>query len=294
MVALDAGGTKLLGGLVTEAGEILARDQRPTPRVDGRSDSGFVALQGLAASLVEQAAGLGHQVRGVGLGIAEYVSGDQLTSAEVFDWDRQPAEILAALVDGPVSVETDVRSAAIAEAASRAPHPGCLLYISWGTGLSSTVVIDGRCHEGRRGEALALGEWLVHPDVDRSWTGNLEQFASGHGMGARFASATGRPATGADVAAAAAAGDPAAEGVLASAARALAAALASLVQVLDPDLVVLGGGIGVNGGRLPDLVAEALPTWLHRPDPPRVERSIAGADAGLLGAAVVGWQKLRR
>ena len=115
VLALDAGGTKLLGGLVTRSGEIVARTQRPTPRTSAGCDPGLVELTDLAGSLAVAASQQGHRIRGAGLGIAEYVSGDRLTSAEVFSWDRQPTELLAGHANGRVAVETDVRCAAMAE-----------------------------------------------------------------------------------------------------------------------------------------------------------------------------------
>jgi glucokinase len=293
VVAVDAGGTKLLGGLVTSEGEVVAREQRPTPRSAEGCDPGLSELVGLARSLADTATRDGHVVRGTGIGIAEYVKSDRLTSAEVFAWDRQPVDLLADLADGPVCVDGDVRCAALAEVRRRPGlERGCLAYVSWGTGLSSALVVDGVCLEGRRGEALALGEWPVHPAVDATWPGNLEQFASGRGIGERFGTEA-RPATGAEAAAAADAGDERALAVVTSAARAVAGAVAAVVQLVDPDLVVLGGGVGTGPGRLPDLVAEAVPAFLHRPGPPPVERALAGADAGLVGAGLVGWRGVR-
>jgi glucokinase len=280
----------LLGGLVNAEGAIVAREQRPTPRSSEGCDPGLAELGDLARSLAAAATGRGHVIRGTGVGMAEYVKANRLTSAEVFAWHRQPVEELAGISDGPVWVDSDVRCAARADVRARqeAGH-GCVVYISWGTGLSSTLVVDGTCLEGRRGEALALGEWPVHPTIDASWTGNLEQYSSGRGIGERFSTGAGRAATGAEAAAAADDGDEVAVAVVTSAVRALASAIAAVVQVVDPELVVLGGGIGAGPGRLPDLVAETVPTLLHRPSPPQVVRSVAGPDAGLVGAGLVGW-----
>lgn len=298
VVALDAGGTKLLGGLVTADGEVLDRDQVPTPRVGGRCDPGLRELHALAGRLAALATARGHRVRGVGLGMAEYVHDGQLTSAEVFAWDDQPGELLDDLLGRPgtasVAVEADVRCAALAEARARGlGSRGSMLYLSWGTGLSSTLVLDGQCLTGSRGEALALGEWPVETWVDPGWTGNLERFASGLGMGERYEARTGAVASGADVARLAGAGDPDAELVVTTAAEAVARAVASLVQVLDPGVVVLGGGVGAGAGTLPRLVRDVVLTLLARPKPPAVEPARAGPDAGLLGAGLVAWQGAR-
>jgi glucokinase len=288
-LALDAGGTKLLGGLVTRDGTVLARDQVPTPRAGDRCDPDLSALRAQASRLRDLAGRDGHRVTAVGLGIAEYVRDGALTSAEVFSWSVQPWDLLSGL-GGPVAVEADVRCAALAEASARgAAGKGSLLYLSWGTGLSSALVLDGRCVAGRRGEALALGEWPVPAAVDPGWHGNLERYASGLAMAERYAASTGRAVTGAEVARRARAGESDADAVVASAAAAVAHAVAALVLVLDPDLVVLGGGVG-TGDELLARVRTTLAGLLTRPGAPEVEAALAGSDAGLLGAAQVAWQ----
>ena len=290
--ALDAGGTKLLGGLLTRDGEVLDRDQVATPRASGGCDPDLTMLCALASRLGRRAAASGLSVRGVGLGIAEYVRDGLVTSAEVFDWRAQPRDLLSPLVDdGVVGVDADVRCAAAAEAAvRREAERDSMLYVSWGTGLSSTLVIDGSCVAGTRGEALALGEWSVDRRVDPTWTGNLERFASGLGVAERYAARTTRAATGAELDRLAEEGDADARLVLESAADAVAQAVAAMVLVLDPAVVVLGGGVGTGAGILPTRVRAALPLMLARPDAPPVEPARAGADAGLVGAGLLAWQ----
>ena len=98
VVAIDAGGTKLLGGLVHADGAVLATEEVATPRTPEGCDPGLRALAGLAGRLASSAAAGGHRVTGVGLGFPEYVRDGKVTSAEVFAWDRQPAEVLADVV----------------------------------------------------------------------------------------------------------------------------------------------------------------------------------------------------
>jgi glucokinase len=294
-VGLDVGGTKLLGGLVDASGEVLVRREVPTPRSPRGCDPGLVALSSLARELRRDAESAGHAVRAVGLGFAEYVAGDRLTSSEVFAWDRQPAALVAQIWSGvPVVVDADVRCAARAESRRRAlPSTGSMLYVSWGTGLSSTLVLGDTCLAGSRGEALALGEWGVAAAVDPSWPGNLESYASGRALGLRYETATSSAATGAEVEARSERGDEVAARIIASAASALARALRDCVLLLDPDVVVLGGGIGTSAGPLPTLVGDALPGLLRRPRPPRVEPALAGAEAGLVGAGLSAWRAAR-
>lgn len=288
-LAIDAGGTKLLGGLVGRDRTILHEEEVATPRSPAGVDPGLRELARLATGLAAVARERRYDVRAVGLGFPEYVGDDAATSSEVFAWDRQPAEVLGEIVPGvPVAVEADVRCAAVAEASARGLGTGSsLFYVSWGTGLSTTYVLDGRPVAGHRGEALAFGEWPVPAAVDPSWSGNLEQYAAGLSLGRRYTSLTGTDADGRGVIARADDGDPVALEVVETAAGALARAVAQVVQLLDPQVVVLGGGLGTSGTRLPRRVVELLPTLLHRPDPPPVQPAVAGACAGLVGAALV-------
>ena len=118
VLAIDAGGTKLLGGLVTRQGEVLHTEEVPTPATATGSDPGLRELTALARRVADTADEHGRIV-GVGLGFPEYVRGGRVTSTEVFAWDRQPADLLGEVVPGvPVVVEADVRCAAVAEAAA--------------------------------------------------------------------------------------------------------------------------------------------------------------------------------
>ena len=293
VLAVDAGGTKYLGGVVDRAGNVSYEREVPTPRSGGRGDPDLATLRDLFDVLREQAVEDGRHVCGLGVGVPEYVGDGRLTSAEVLAWSTQPTDLLGVDFPGvPVLVEADVRCAAYAEARTGWPESHTLLYVSWGTGLSSTLVVDGRCVAGHRGEAIALGELGVVAAVDPNWKGNLEDFASGLGLGARFAERTGRPATGRAVADLAGHGDPDARLVLESAARAVGHALRDCTSLLDPAVIVLGGGIGSGGGELPRLVAELLPALLTRPEPPTVVPARLGARAGLLGAGLLGWERV--
>jgi glucokinase len=230
----------------------------------------------------------------LGLGIAEFVRDGELTSAEVFAWRVQPRDLLAdAAGGGVVAVEADVRCAATAEAAvRRTGDSDPMLYVSWGTGLSCTLVVAGRCLAGNRGEALALGAWPVDARVDPAWVGNLEGYASGLGIAARYAAHTSRVVPGAEVARRAGDDDVDARFVVESAAEAVARAVAALVLVVDPAVVVLGGGVGMGTGPLSERVQQSVPGMLARPAAPPVEQARAGADAGMVGAGLVAWRAL--
>ena len=188
VLAVDVGGTSISAGMVTATGEVLWSVEATTVHTDRGREPGLQQLAGLVRQLRQEAAASSRTVRAVTLGFPEYVSRDCLTSREVIAWDRQPAEVLDDdLDDVPLFVESDVRCAALAEARVAAADEHVLFYVSWGSGISSALVINGVCRAGRRGEAIALGEFDVPAATDPTWTANLEQFASGVGIARRYA-----------------------------------------------------------------------------------------------------------
>ncbi|MGW5360541.1 ROK family protein [Actinopolymorpha pittospori] len=257
VLALDIGGTKLAGGLVDAGGRIRFQVEHPTPRTsDDLGDPGLAGTLALAAHLRAAAAERGWQVRAVGAGFPEYVDASgRLTSREVLAWTEQPADLLG----DPCAIESDVRCGALAEwrLGAGAGLPG-LFYVSIGTGLSSTLIADGQLVRGVRGEAIALGE-LPHVD------GNLEAYASGAGVAARG---------GTDA--------------LESAGNTLGTVLAgTIVPLLDPPLIVLGGGLGTAETPYWTALNEAYDQLTgRRPNPPPVVRAKLGSHAGLIGAAL--------
>ncbi|GAA3829589.1 ROK family protein [Streptomyces chiangmaiensis] len=303
VVALDIGGTTLAAGLVAADGIVLHSAAHPAVRGDGGRDPGLAGTVAVAREMTEAAATLGAPVVAIGAGFPEYVADSgRLTSREVLDWAVQPARLLAPLAPGrPVTVESDVRCGALAEARLGAGRGlGSFLYVSLGTGLSAAFVQNGQVWAGRRGEALALGAWEVPASVDPDFsaapsggrTPTLEEYVSGAGIAARYASATGAPVTGArEVASRAAAGDGTAAAVLTSAGRALGTVLAWAVALLDPDAVLLGGGLGTAGGLLHDTAQDTYAAHHARPDPPPVRRALLGDRSGLLGAALAVWER---
>jgi glucokinase len=287
-VGLDVGGTKIAGGLVRlPAGEVIDRRRAPTRDAEG-------AL----ADVVEMARDLAGQVppgglfAGVGLGMPELVDLDgRLTSGVTIDWrGASLAERFAEV--GPVWVEADVRAAALAEARFGAGRGRRLfVYVTVGTGISHTLVQDGRPYAGARGNALVLasGPTSVRCPGCGTWARMvLEEVASGPGLVAAYNA--GRPAPverAEDVLAAAEQGEPGAALVVRDAAEALGGAVGWLVNVLDPEAVVVGGGLGLAGGLYWAALLDSARrhVWAEAARGLPVVRAELGADAGLIGAA---------
>lgn len=292
VVALDVGGSTVRGALVNQAGTVVAEHTLGT----GDRDPGLCAARQVAERLVGVAAERELAVRALGAGFPEYVDRDgRLTASEVLDWEEQPMTLLADLAP-VVAVESDVRCGALGELHAPGSTLRDFAYISLGTGLSHTMVCDGVIRPGVRGEGIALGELPVHPDAGAGWSGSLESFASGAAIARRYADRTGAslPVGARSVVALASAGDQNAADVLTSAGSAIGYALAQLVWLLDPGVVVIGGGLGAADTLLHEAMrAQYGQLLVRRPNPPPIVTGALGATAGLLGAAHLAWSVVR-
>ena len=214
-VGIDVGATKVAAGLVdTVSGEVLDRRRVASAR-DGRTVLNECVR--LAEELHRPA------VQRLGVALCELVRRDgTIASAVTVDWTG--IEVAFAFSHlGPVVVESDVRAAALAEARFGAGRGrDSMLFVNVGSGISHTMVIDGRPLTGARGNAIVTGA----PPV--------EAWSSGLGL-ARVAGVS----TAEEVL-----GDPHYDDIVAQAASRLGQTLAMLVNALDPALVVIAGGLG--------------------------------------------------
>jgi glucokinase len=193
----------------------------------------------------------------------------------------------------PVVIEADVRAAALGEAELGAGRElRSFVYVTVGTGISACLVHSGFPYTGARGLAgsFASGRLLIGADHGELVAGPpLEQFAGGPALASRLAArdSTFKEAA-PEVLALAEAGHPAARAVVDSASGALGAAIAQLVNTLDPEAVVIGGGLGLAGGRYRAKLEESLRDHIysdcHR-DIPLLDATLGG-DAGWIGAAL--------
>jgi glucokinase len=229
-VGIDVGGTKTLVALVdVDTGEVLATSRVPTDAPAG----GAAVLDRCVALTRELCSSAGSPAASIGIALCEMVDLDgRPTTAATVDW--LGLDVDAAFDDlGTVTIESDVRAAAIAESRfGAAASVGQFVYVTVGTGVAHTLVLDGVPHRGVRGNAILLG---IPP---------VERVASGPAIAAGAGAASSEAAF----------ADPAAAGVIAEAARHLGVALAWLGNALDPELIVVGGGLGIR----PDFLAAAI------------------------------------
>jgi glucokinase len=283
-IGVDVGGTKVRVGLVDDLGTVHLLAEAST-RSESRADPGLRTCLALTQQVADRAAEQGLMITGVGVGMPEYVHRNLVQSELVIGWTTQPAELFAKIA--PVTVESDVRCGALAETRLGAGRAcDSMLYVSVGSGISCSIVFGGTVWSGYRGEALALGEFPIDRTLDDDGAANLEDFASGTAIAARYQRATGQPVDGArEVIARAESQDQQARIVVETATKALGCALAWAVDIVDPELVVLGGGLGSSGGWWMQQVRAHYLTR-SRPAAPNLKPAALGADSGVVGAAM--------
>jgi glucokinase len=297
VAGLDVGGTKTLAVATGAAGAIVATVRRPT-----ESGSREKVLRSTTEALVELGEAAGCGVNGfaaVGVGIPGLVdvNAGTVRYAVNLGLGSSPlalAERLGASAGAPVVVDNDVNVAAIGAAAAL----GCrdLAYLSVGTGIAAGLLLGGRLRRGSRGAAGEIGHLPVDPDgptCDCGQRGCLEAVASGPALARRWPPGHGAESVSTALLDAAAAGDGSAIAVRDQVAGHLADAVAMLAQTVDPDLVVLGGGVAEAGDPLLDAVVHALAERADRSPvvaalelTGRVALVPDGVPVGALGAAL--------
>lgn len=294
VIGLDVGGTKIAGGVVAcPSGQVLKRRSVAT-RPERGGDVVLDAVTAVAEELAAEAARDGRTVTAFGVAVAELVDlAENVTSEATIAWRGLPVRQHLSRV-APATVESDVRAAALAEAHLGAGQElDIFLYVTVGTGVSACLMQDGRPYAGARGGALVVsGNPLciepgepVHQPIPL-----LEEYVAGPALVRRYNQAQrGGPVDRAeDVVAAAIEGDPEAAYVVSTAGTALGAGIAGIVNLLDPQAVIVGGGLGLAGGlfwsRLVATTQENV--WAEASRGLPIQPARLGADAGIVGAAL--------
>ncbi|MFT4086064.1 MAG: ROK family protein [Gordonia sp. (in: high G+C Gram-positive bacteria)] len=305
-IGIDIGGTSVRASVVDARGQMLDTLRTATPPTAEALEH---CLDRLVTELHDRWA-----VSAVGLAIAGFLTPDCQTVrfAPHLPWKEAgvPADMSARL-GLPVFAEHDANSAAIAElhfgAAARAHHA---LVLSLGTGIGAGMLVDGEIYRGSFGVAPEFGHLTVVPDgrpCSCGKRGCLERYCSGTalvdtvvellaqggaGRSVLAAESDSDPGslTGRRVAAAAADGDPVALAAYADLARWLGQAMSMIADILDPDLIVLAGGLGAASGLYLDEAREhyaAMVTGTGHRQLARIRTTQLGESAGVIGAAQV-------
>jgi glucokinase len=306
-LGIDIGGTKVAGGIVAPDGTVLATARRATP------GASVADTEDAIAAVVEELADLHDgELVGVGVGAAGWFdrTGDTVLFSPHLAWRKSTLrKDLVARLQRPLWVGNDANAAAWAEYRYGAARGADFaLMITLGTGIGGGIVLDGRLRRGSHGVAGEWGHMRVVPDGRLCACGNRgcwEQYASGTALGqtarevvrtspaaaARLLERVGSEPdrlTGEDVARAAADGDPLALELITDVGVWLGQGIADLAAALDPEVVVIGGGVSKLGdmvlGPARHQLERALPGRGFRPGP-RVVAAELGPQAGLVGAA---------
>ena len=303
-IGIDIGGTKIAGALVSEQGEILRMERRPTPAGDP------VAIVDDVVELIRNL-GAGEEVIAAGVAAAGFIDAEQsiVYYAPNINWRSEPFRAhLSELLPGiDITIDNDANAAGWAEyrfGAGRGATDMTMLTI--GTGVGGAVVADSRLLRGGFGAAGEIGHLRVVPGglpCGCGQRGCIEQYGSGRallrmaneiadagGIGQHLAEARAASGAldGAQVAALIEDHDPGALAALRELGSWLGQACASLGAVLDPQRFVFGGGVAAAGDLLLDPVREAylahLPARGFHPEPTFLVAELVN-DAGVVGAA---------
>ncbi|MGC5018170.1 ROK family glucokinase [Micromonospora sp. DT47] len=305
-IGVDVGGTKVAGGVVDGTGRVLVQARRDTPAEDvGKTRDVIIELvTALSAA---------HPVEAVGIGAAGWIDASRSTVlfAPNLAWRDEPLREYVSTATGlPVIVENDANVAAWAEfrhGAARDADDSMVMF-TIGTGVGGGIVLGGELLRGANGIAAELGHMLTVPDGHLCGCGRLgciEQYASGSAL-VRFARAGARQEpqratallelaggeagaiTGPMVTAAAQGGDPISAEAFAQIGRWLGTSLADMAQILDPQVLVVGGGVVEAGdlllGPTRRSFTEALAQRSRLPVA-EIRPAELGNTAGVIGAA---------
>ncbi|MGZ5412542.1 MAG: ROK family protein [Solirubrobacterales bacterium] len=302
-IGVDLGGTKLATGVVDSQQNILHTSRESST---GRSE---YEVMGAIEQELREAMEARPQVIGAGLGVPCTIDrerGVAINAVNLEITDVPIRDLMRERLGIPVFIDNDANCAALAEhrfGAAKGARNAILLTV--GTGIGGGIIINRELYRGTTGAAAELGHIAVEengPPCQGTCPnrGCVETLASGTALAREGTAAAGRNPgsalfralqeggiSGRVVTEAALAGDAVAREVVAEAGRYLGVAVASLVNVFDPDLVVIGGGVTAGAGEL--LVEPAREEMRRRALPPMnrtpVTPAALGSDAGMIGAA---------
>ena len=309
ILGVDIGGTNVAVGRVDHEGKILAQGRKPMV-ANGTAEAALEAVVGAIDSMLPSAGG---GIQSIGIcapGPLDPKAGMILNPPNVPCWRNFPlAEKIASLYHVPVRLDNDANAAALAETRWGAARGyRYVFYATIGTGIGSGIVLDGHIYHGKTGAAGEGGHVSIDYRGPRCACGKLgciEILAAGPAIGVRARAKLASGATHSlildlakgDIASvssemvgqAYAAGDPLAREILQETVELLTAWLGNIVDLLDPDVLVMGGGVAAMLKPFFDDIKNGLPRWCVNPRVSEIPLVMAhyGADAGIAGGAAL-------
>ena len=288
-IGIDLGGTKIEGVVLDDAGRPVVRH-----RVATESSRGY---EHIVARVAEVAAHLRREapasaVIGVGTpGAVSHRDGTMKNCNTTCLNGRRLREALEAAIGTAVHIENDANCFALAEAsAGAAPARGLVFGVILGTGVGGGIVCNGAVRQGPQHIAGEWGHHCIDPAGPACYCGQrgcVERYLSGPAVEAHYAAVTGRARPLADVVAEFRSGEPAARLVLGQFFDRFGRALANVIDILDPDVVILGGGVS-NIDELYTLGQAAVARYVFNDElRTPIRRHQLGDSAGVIGAALL-------
>lgn len=309
VLGVDIGGTKIAVGIVDRAGKILAQGR--TPMVpNGTPEAALNAV----VSAIDSILSSGTEVEGIGIcapGPLDPESGIVLNPPNLPCWRNFPlAERVRAKYKVPVNVDNDANAAALAETLWGAAQGfRYVFYATIGTGIGTGIVLDGAIYHGKTGSAGEGGHVSIDyrgPVCGCGKRGCIEILAAGPAIGARarakiaveplrgktiveLAKGNVSAITSQHVGEAFESGDPLAREVLEETVHLLTIWLGNIVDLLDPDVIVVGGGVAAMLRTFFEEIKRGMPEWCVNPRASEIPLLMAhyGADAGIAGGAAL-------
>ena len=295
VIGVDLGGTKILAGVVDRDGTVERRRELPTPL-----DSQDELLRGLADAVEDV---LEEDVAALGFGIPSTIdqrTGKAVTSVNIPLADLDLRGAMQERFGLPVGIDNDANAATLAEWAHGAGRgTRHMVMLTLGTGVGGGLILDGKPYRGAIGAGAELGHMVIDLDGPPCQgvcpgRGHLEALASGHAATTAAQEQFGPAVDAHRLVRLANEGDGAAVALLAELGHRLGAGIVSLVNIFNPELVVVGGGFSAAGDFLLEPARELVAREALSParELVRIVRAELGTAAGLVGAGLVAFEAL--
>ena len=290
-IGIDLGGTKIEGALLDAAGQVVER-RRIATEAEGGPAHIVARIANLYAGLVYAADDAPHTV-GIGTPGALSARTGLLKNSNTVCLNGQPLKtMLEAALLRPLRIENDANCFALAEALHGAGRGyGCVFGVIMGTGCGGGIVLDGAVRTGPQALAGEWGHMVVDPAGPLCYCGAhgcVETFISGGGLEKAFHVRYNTALSATGIYQAALAGDARCIAAMAEFYARFGRAVANLIAVLDPDVIVLGGGLSNIDGLYTEGVAQVRECVFSDELTTPIVRNQLGDSAGVIGAALVG------
>ena len=311
-IGVDLGGTNLRTAIINQDGEILDKRKELTLAAEGWKKV-VARLADSIRRMQDEASGRGFRVAAAGVGAPGVIQGDRgivVKSPNFPDWNNLPLkDELESIVGIPVTIENDANAAALGEQWQGAGRGiGSMILLTLGTGVGGGIVLNSKIWQGADGMAGEIGHMTLVPDGRKCGCGNtgcLEMYASARGIIMTYQEELSRSGTGpltgdtltsARVYQAARDGDAGAMRAMQSMGAMLGIGIASLINIFNPEMIVIGGGVKDAWDLFIPSAREEIKRRAFQIPAERtaVVQSKLGDNAGLIGAAASAFQRIER